>query len=1130
MGRLWKMKKNEADDWVRAKAMNSTPSKQQTGIWDNHSRGIIGDFLRHRIKPGAELSFVSAYFTIYAYAALKDELDQISRFRFLFGEPRFIQSLNPEKTEKKAFAIEKGALTLASKLTQKHIARECAQWIKAKTDIRSVVRTGFLHGKMYHVNNNGVSEAIIGSSNFTVSGLGLGPHGNIELNLQVNDNRDRDDLKAWFDEVWKDNSLVKDVKPEVLRSLAQMYQNHSPQFIYLKTLFHIFQDYLSKAELGGLLDEKTGFFESDVWNLLYDFQKDGVKGAINKILTHKGCVIADSVGLGKTFEALAVIKYFELLNARVLVLCPKKLESNWLIYRNNDKRNPLLKDRFAYTVQAHTDLGLDKHATHHWGNYNLVVIDESHNFRNNAPGKQYDDGTRRLSRYEFLMRKVLQDGVDTNVLLLSATPVNTNLKDLRNQIYLLTQDNDRAFETSLSVHSIGQTMKNAQTCFTRWANPKKNPERKVSGLLDILDSAFFKLLDELTIARSRRHVKRYYDIAKVGRFPERLKPLTCTPGIDIKGSFPAYDDLNEDISRYKLCVYNPSEYILPKFISEYPKATEDASALQNQKDRENYLIGMMRVNFLKRLESSIKAFKITLDRTIKKIEDLEDKIIHFDKNRAKYMNPELFDDADDEEEMADLKERFMVGKKLEFRLEHLDINRWLGDLKADKTQLISIHKTASKVTPDRDAKLHKLKNLIAKKQECPVNPKNEKVLVFTAFSDTALYLYECLRPWLRDKLGLHVAVVTGSGDNKTTFKPQGFRAQTDFNAILTNFSPRSKHREKMVDSMPQEGEIDILIASDCISEGQNLQDCDYLVNYDIHWNPVRIIQRFGRIDRLGSTNRCIQLVNFWPTQDLNKYINLKDRVEARMVLADLAATVEDDLLNPEQSEDLHKNEQTYREKQLLRLKDEVLDLEDIEENVSLSEFTLDDFREELMNHLEANRAKLNDAPLGLCALVPPLKERRTADPFDSSLRDIARPGVIFCLRHSVRPTENRRSVNPINPYYLVYVRSDGEIRSNFMYPKQILSIYRALCQGQTEPFKDLCEAFDQETDNSRKMHEYTRLLNRAIDAIKHGFKKRAVQSMLGDRNAVIPKTSEQPISEEDFELITWLVIKESGRG
>ncbi|HDH01027.1 MAG TPA: ATP-dependent helicase, partial [Nitrospirae bacterium] len=435
-----------------------------SGIRDNHHRGSIGNFLKEKILQDSDLSFVSAYFTIYAYAALKDQLDQVNHLRFLFGEPQFIQSLDPDKTEKKAFRIENDALALENKLQQKRVARECADWLKAKAEIRSIIKPGFLHGKMYHMDNNGVQEAIVGSSNFTVRGLGLGASGNnIELNLEVDSARDRKDLKNWFDEVWNDTDLVEDVKSEVLNYLSLLYQNHSPEFVYFKTLFHVFEDYLSEAERGGLLNEKTGFFESDVWDMLYEFQKDGVKGAINKILKHHGCIIADSVGLGKTFEALAIIKYFELLNGRVLVLCPKKLEDNWKVYRENDTRNPLLRDRFAFTVLAHTDLGRDAYETHNWGNYDLVVIDESHNFRNNAGGKVQEDGTRKTTRYEFLMERVLQTGVNTRVLLLSATPVNNSLKDLRNQFLLITQNQDMAFHESLGIYSIAQAMKNAQT-------------------------------------------------------------------------------------------------------------------------------------------------------------------------------------------------------------------------------------------------------------------------------------------------------------------------------------------------------------------------------------------------------------------------------------------------------------------------------------------------------------------------------------------------------------------------------------------------------------------------------------------------------------------------------------------
>lgn len=1102
----------------------TTSDSKISGIWDNHNRGSIGEFLKEKVTVGSELSFVSAYFTIYAYAALKDELDQIGHLRFLFGEPRFIQSLDPEKSEQKAFRVEDDSLTLANKLQQKRIAKECADWLREKTEIRSIIKPGFLHGKMYHMDNKGVHEAIIGSSNFTVRGLGLGVDGNnIELNLEVDSSRDRRDLKSWFDEIWNDSDLVEDVKEEVLNYLSMLYQNSSPEFVYFKTLFHIFEDFLSEVESGGLLDGQTGFFESKVWEMLYEFQKDGVKGAINKILKHNGCIIADSVGLGKTFEALAVIKYFELLNGRVLVLCPKKLEDNWKIYRENDIRNPLLEDRFAYTILAHTDLGRAAYETHHWGNYDLVVIDESHNFRNNAGGKFYEDGTRRTSRYEFLMERVLQTGVNTKVLLLSATPVNNSLKDLRNQFLLITQNQDGALQESLGISSIAQVMKNAQTHFSQWADPKKNPARKVSRLLDNLDSTFFKLLDELTIARSRRHIVSHYGTTEMGEFPTRLKPITLHPTTDLKGYFPSYDDLHAAISEYKLSIFNPTRYLEEAYVDTYLKSEEKLADFNDQRKRESYLIGMMRTNYLKRLESSVHSFELSIERTIKKIDDLLQKISHFEGNFDEYTDANLFQDQGEEEE-AELLERLSVGKKLLIRLEHLKREEWKTDLEQDRKQLISIHEKAAAVTPERDAKLQELKRLIRNKIENPLNDQNRKVLVFTAFSDTAQYLYANLEGWLSEELKLHSALVTGSGDNRTTFIQKGYVRQTEFIAILTNFSPKSKLREKMP-NMPQQGGIDILIATDCISEGQNLQDCDYVINYDIHWNPVRIIQRFGRIDRIGSTNKQIQLVNFWPTDDLNKYINLKDRVEARMAMVDLAASGADNLLDPDQLEALVSDELTYREKQLLRLRDEVIDLEEMDDGVSLNEFTLDDFRIDLVNFLAENRRDLEQAPLGLYAVTPTLDAIKSADLFDKNWHEVVKPGVIFCLRQVDKRIDRRSSnVNPLGRYYLLYVRSDGTVRFNFTQSKNVLAMFQKLVMGKSEPYQALCDLFDKETKGGADMSTYSNLLAKAVQAVVRTLVQRNASGLQSAREFILPDQERQASESVDFELITWLVI------
>ncbi len=1109
-------------------------SEKDTGIRDNHTRGSVASFLSEKIQDGSALSIVSAYFTIYAYDALKESLDRIQHLDFLFGEPSFVNRLDPSKTEKKAFIMDAGGLELANKLQQKRVAKECAEWIEKKVKIKTIKQSNLLHGKMYHIATAGVQDAILGSSNFTVRGLGLATeNNNIELNLIVDGNRDRQDLKQWFDELWRNDGLVKDVKQEVLQYLKQLYENHPPEFIYYKTLFHIFERFLedsgkTDADLG-----RTSLFETETWKALFEFQKDGVKGAINKIIRYNGCIIADSVGLGKTFEALAVIKYFELKNERVMVLCPKKLRDNWTVYTANSSLNPFLQDRYRYDVFSHTDLSREKGysgdidlETLNWGNYDLVVIDESHNFRNNTLGKRDESGEIiRKSRYQRLMDDIVKAGVRTKVLLISATPVNNDLKDLRNQIYFLTEgsENDGAFAENLGIESVKDTLTAAQKVFSTWAR-KQGSDRKTSDLLEKLSAAFFKLLDELTIARSRKHIQKYYKetIAQLGGFPVREKPLSLFPEIDIQGLFLSYDKLNSEINQYKLSLFNPSKYVQEKFRDVYTASIPTHDPF-SQADRETFLIGMMKVNFLKRLESSVRSFEITMGRTIAKIEALEKKINDYLQSPQKPGPEDVEFDLDlgDSEEDEDIDEATLVGGKFKYSLGHLELDNgknWLRDLKKDKDQLTGLFQAAQKITVERDAKLAVLKQLITAKVLQPTHDKlgheNKKLLVFTAFADTAMYLYDNLVKWAKTDLGINVALVCGGGDLRTTF------GHTAFNEILTNFSPRSKNRNK-IPTMPQNGEIDLLIATDCISEGQNLQDCDYLINYDIHWNPVRIIQRFGRIDRIGSVNKAVQLVNFWPTEDLNRYINLKNRVEARMALVDIAATFEDNILQNEEIEDLINEDLKYRDKQLLKLRDEVLDLDDLGDTVSLTEFTLDDFRIELMKYIEANREALEDAPFGLYSVVPPGQEYRA----------IA-PGVIFCLRQKmatpevpIAATGPSDGINPLQPYFLVYALNDGNVRFGFAQPKQILEIYRILCSGKNVPYSELCNLFDHETNHGSNMELYGILLRKAVDSIAVTFRRRAATGLLSGRGFVLPVAQDQVNNRTDFELITWLVVR-----
>ncbi len=1102
--------------------MSIKSATNHSGIRDNHQRGKVADFLVEKISAGSDLSVVSAYFTIYAYEALAEQLEQISSLRFLFGEPSFITSLDPDKTDKKSFKIEDEHLELSNRLKQKEVARRCAEWISKKVDIRSVRQANLLHAKLYHLHDGHREHAILGSSNFTHRGLGLSATPNIELNLIVDSDRDRADLKAWFDDIWADEELVADVKEDVLQYLEQLYVNHPPEFIYFKTLYHVFERFLSDQAADAQLFDQTAIIDTEIWKTLFDFQKDGAKGAIHKINSHNGCILADSVGLGKTYTALAVIKYFELRNHRVLVLCPKKLRDNWTVYlaQNNSELNPFLKDRFAYTVLSHTDLSRDSGrvdgvdlATLNWGNYDLIIIDESHNFRNNTKGRRDEEGNViSKSRYERLLQDIIQAGVKTKVMMLSATPVNSNLRDLRNQIYFVTEGNDTEFTEKFGIHSVKDTLAAAQRTFTEWA--KKSGERDARELIDKLSASFFALLDELTIARSRKHIQRYYSssLEQIGQFPKRKKPISRVSDIDLKGRFLSYDRLNDEISNYQLSLFNPSKYVIEEFRTIY----EESKVLNfSQANREHFLIGMMKVNFLKRLESSVHSFNITMERTIEKIENLEERLRSFIEHQAStaetVQQDLLFEPGEEREEDEELAEAFQVGGKLKIPMSHLDVTMWLADLKQDKDQLCLLAGSAKDVTPERDAKLADLRKLIEDKVRQPTTntqgEKNRKAVVFTAFADTAIYLYENLKDWARSSLNVHIALVSGGAkSNQTTF------GKAEFTQILTNFSPRAKQRNKM-QTMPQDDEIDILIATDCISEGQNLQDCDLLVNYDIHWNPVRIIQRFGRIDRIGSLNIAIQLVNFWPTEDLNKYIDLKNRVEARMALVDIAATAEDNVLQAEDLEELIHEDLRYRDKQLLRLKDEVLDLEDFNESVSLNEFSLDDFRMELATYIESNKAALEDAPFGLYAVVPPHAEYATIQ-----------PGVIYCLKQQ-QEAKGNEAVNALQPYFLVYIREDDEVRYNFTAPKQILEIFRAVCRGHEAPYNKLCELFDEQTQNGEDMSHYSDLLSKAVDAIAAQFTRKAIGNLFSGRGGKLTDSTNQVKHRADFELITWLIIK-----
>ncbi|MEX0290143.1 MAG: helicase-related protein [Flavobacteriaceae bacterium] len=1118
----------------------SQKSISYSGIRDNVTRGKAGDFLISKLSKDTVLSVVSAYFTIHAYHALKAGLDKISKLRFLFGDPQFVNLLEKDSKESKEFSLIDGHLDITNQLQQGKLARECAEWIKDRAEIRTVNQSGLLHGKLYHVQNGEVDHAMLGSSNFTVPGLGLRESGNnVELNIVVQDNRDRDDLLSWFNEWWSKDSLTNDIKDVVLRELARLYSNQSPEFIYYLTLFNIFREFIDGERDADADLTKVQLPDTKIWRTLYSFQKDGAKTAINKIRELNGCILADSVGLGKTFTALAVIKYFELKNERVLVLCPKKLSRNWTIYRSPDRLNPFSDDKFRFDVLHHTDLSREKGEvnglqleTLNWGAYDLVVIDESHNFRNNARAKQEEGEPRKRSRYERLVEDIVTSGSNTKILLLSATPVNNELSDLRNQVSFIaggdvTRDSkpDGAFAQSLKIISVKETTRKAQQHFTRWAKQPSN-KRTNKDLLQAIGGDFFKLLDGLSIARSRKQIARYYkdEMERLGGFPKRPKPLSLHPPIDLRPKKISFEELDTEISELSLALYHPTKFLRPDLLEAVRASYVDERMNGfTQEGRERILISMMKVNFLKRLESSIDSFRLTIQRTIEKIDKLEAKFVQFEAFQGEQpeVDYDVLDPEVDDDEGMETSD-FLVGGKRKFYLGHIDIDKWRKAIKHDRAQLEFLLHRAEKTTPVHDGKLAKLREQIFEKLDNPTTNSegkaNRKVLVFTAFADTASYLFDQLKDGIRDR-GSHIALVQGSSENRSTFS-----FSNDFDDVLTNFSPISKRRAEQT-RFPQEEEIDVLIATDCISEGQNLQDCDLLINYDIHWNPVRIIQRFGRIDRIGSLNESVSLVNFWPVADLDRYLNVKHRVEARMALVDLSATQEDNLLENDQVEELISKDLLFRNKQLKRMQDEILDLEDFDDNITLSDFSLDEFRIDLLQFLESRRAELEAAKPGLYAVVPTKDDQL-----------IGRQGVIFCLRHRKQTahqekddSETAKQINPLGRYYLIYLYDDGTVRLTFAQPKQALNLFRDLAAGLPAAQDNLCDLFDTRTANGSDMKHYDGLIKKALESIAHTFTRRAAASLFSGRDGKLPSADETPTElEYEYELLTWLVILDKG--
>ena len=1074
-------------------------------IFDNISE-IVRDDMADTIKKGSKVSVAAACFSMYAYKELKKQLEGVENFRFIFTSPTF--TTEKASKEKREFYIPRlnresslygteFEIKLRNEMTQKSIAKECADWIRRKAVFKSNITGENMQGFMT-VDSSAEQVAYMPMAGFTTVDIGC-ERGNNSYNMT---NRMEAPFSTQymqlFETIWNDRSKMQDVTDVVIENISSAYNENSPEFIYFMTLHHVFSEFLDDISEDVLPNEATGFKESKIWNLLYDFQRDAVLAIINKLEKYNGCILADSVGLGKTFTALAVVKYYENRNKSVLVLCPKKLAENWNTYKGNYVNNPIVGDGLRYDVLFHTDLsrtggisnGIDLDRLN-WGNYDLVVIDESHNFRNGSG----THANTTENRYVKLMEKVICTGVKTKVLMLSATPVNNRFVDLRNQLAIAYEGDSEQIDSKLATKkSIDEIFRQAQKAYNAWCKLEPK-DRTTDALLRTLDFDFFEVLDSVTIARSRKHISKYYSTAEIGKFPERLKPISMRPSLTNLKSAINYNQIYEELMKLTLCIYTPSNYIFPSKLDKYMDLTHNKGINLTQRGREQGIRRLMSINLLKRLESSVFSFNLTLSRIRELITKTIGAINRFEKYGISDLD--MYEASDHDFDMDDSNtDFFTVGKKVKIDLADMDYRTWREELQADADILELLTLMIADITPEYDTKLQTLFALISKKIEHPINGDNKKILIFSAFSDTAEYLYENVSAFVKKRYGLDTALITGTVDGKTTVK--GLKAT--LNNVLTCFSPISKSKAVLMPNST--ANIDILIATDCISEGQNLQDCDYLVNYDIHWNPVRIIQRFGRIDRIGSKNGYIQLVNFWPDMDLDEYINLKNRVETRMKISIMTATGDDDLINAEEKGDLE-----YRKAQLKRLQEEVVDIDDMSEGISIMDLGLNEFRLDLLEYLKTH-PDMERKPRGLHAVVPATEELPE--------------GVIFVLRN-VNNSVNIDNQNRIHPFYMVYIGREGDVICDYLNPKQLLDDVRLLCRGKSEPIKAVYTKFNEETDDGRNMAEMSELLSMAIDSIIDTKEESDIDSLFsaGGTSALMSDIS----GLSDFELICFLVVK-----
>lgn len=1083
-------------------AYTDSHTNNQPQFFDNITNRVIDD-LRNEVSKGSRVAIAAASFSIYAYKILCKELESINELRFIFTGEAFTKEKGdkirreffiPRLNRERSLYGTDFEIKLRNELTQQAIAKECTEWIRKKVVFKSNISGENMPPFM--TVDNGEKITYTPLNNFTTVDLGEDRGNNAYSTTTKLYAPYAQNFFDTFNNVWNNNEQLADVTDIVLENITAAYKENAPELIYFVALYNIFSEFLDDINENILPNEKTGFKDSAIWKMLYSFQKDAVIGCISKLNKHGGCILADSVGLGKTFSALGVIKYFESTNKNVLVLCPKRLSDNWNMFKHNYKNNPVATDRLRYDVLFHTDLGRERGESNginlnliNWENYDLVVIDESHIFRNGEHSTHRKDEDYE-NRYQKLMNRVIKRGVKTKVLMLSATPVNIDFTDLENQLKIASEgDFDILNKNINTANPIKKIFRNANKAFETWSGLPID-SRTTPKLLDMLSFDFFELLDSVSIARSRKHIEKYYADENIGKFPERLKPISHRPPFTDLPDV-TYNTLYEYIDKMNLAVYNPLQFVLKSRLDKYVEE-KNARGWANRETGRNVL---MVINLLKRAESSIHSFRLSVTRILDFIKAQIAAIDDFEqgRNSGNSATVEGYNDDFDADDENDDVQDIQVGRKFKIDLTDMDYVSWRAKLEEDETVFTDLLKRIEPITSEHDLKLQKLLEVIREKLAHPLNGDNKKLLIFTAFADTANYLFDSLKDIILQKHSLQSALVTGNGTSVTLRE-----IPKDFNTILTCFSPTAKNRYLLFDKSPED--VDILFATDCISEGQNLQDCDFLVNYDIHWNPVRIIQRFGRIDRIGSRNNKIQLVNFWPDISLDAYIKLKARVENRMSIVAVTAAGDNTLDNTDTNLE-------YRKRQLERLQDEVVDIEEMNEGVNIMDLGLNEFHLDLQQLLK-KYGEADSLPFGIHAVA--------------SATDDALQGVVFVLKNRNNAVNIDRQ-NRLHPFYLVYLRNDGEVYINHLAPKKLLNCLRLLCKGNDKPDKRLVKEFNMETSDGKQMKRYSDLLAAAVRSIINMKEERDVDSLFS-RGGTTALTNEIQ-GLDDFELINFLVIR-----